>query len=567
MQQFFKEAIIQRMFPSRLVGTELVLASFFINILGFTLPLFVMQVLNRYVSHGIDGTLFTLAVGALVALGMEFSYKQLRLRIMGIICSHADQQVARNTFHDLVHIQGDTLLKLPNHKKQYLMQCVESIQSGLSANNLITIFDLPFAVLFVAVLWLLSQPIAIIVVCCITFTILLGTLENNLSKVLATKILHQKTEKQDVVNSVLNSDFDTLHIFKAQNYLSQLWQRIGDKFYPMQKLYQRHQGLIQNITQSLVGLQSVFVISVGALFVVRGELNVGALISCNILAQKALQPFMKMTQLSNYLSEVESGLSALGQLKSVPKIEDAGVQIPEMRGQIRFKDLGYQFDSDPSPLFEYFDVAIEPGSVVIIQGDNGAGKTTLLKLLAGVISPSRGQILIDGVDLRQLKPSFWSRQICYLPQELCFVSGSILDNIVSHVPDLPADSFSDLIQLSGLRSFLDKTKEGVATKITDNGHTLAMGIRRRIAIARAMASQGKIILFDEPTDGLDIHGQATVYALLNKKKQEGATIFIASHDPNIIKAANYVVNLNEKPTPKITKFSVKSQENAGNSND
>jgi ATP-binding cassette subfamily C protein LapB len=567
VQQFFKEAIIQRMFPSRLVGTELVLASFFINILGFTLPLFVMQVLNRYVSHGIDGTLFTLAVGALVALGMEFSYKQLRLRIMGIICSHADQQVARNTFHDLVHIQGDTLLKLPNHKKQYLMQCVESIQSGLSANNLITIFDLPFAVLFVAVLWLLSQPIAIIVVCCITFTILLGTLENNLSKVLATKILHQKTEKQDVVNSVLNSDFDTLHIFKAQNYLSQLWQRIGDKFYPMQKLYQRHQGLIQNITQSLVGLQSVFVISVGALFVVRGELNVGALISCNILAQKALQPFMKMTQLSNYLSEVESGLSALGQLKSVPKIEDAGVQIPEMRGQIRFKDLGYQFDSDPSPLFEYFDVAIEPGSVVIIQGDNGAGKTTLLKLLAGVISPSRGQILIDGVDLRQLKPSFWSRQICYLPQELCFVSGSILDNIVSHVPDLPADSFSDLIQLSGLRSFLDKTKEGVATKITDNGHTLAMGIRRRIAIARAMASQGKIILFDEPTDGLDIHGQATVYALLNKKKQEGATIFIASHDPNIIKAANYVVNLNEKPTPKITKFSVKSQENAGNSND
>lgn len=566
MQQLLIEALRQRMFPNRLVGIELLLASFFVSIFGFTLPLFVMQVLNRYVSHGIDGTLFTLAVGALLALSMEFSYKQLRLRIMGIICSHADQKIARTTFAELVHIKGDTLIKLPNHKKQYLMQCLDSIQSGLSPNNLIALLDLPFAVLFIVVLWILSQPVAIVVICCIVFTILLGTVDNNLAKSHAPKMLHQKTEKQDVVNSALNADFDTLHIFNAQGYLTNLWQKICDKFYPLNKLYQRHQGLIQNISQSLVGLQSVGVISVGAFLVVRGELNVGALISCNIIAQKALQPFMKMTQLNNALSEVESGLFALKQLKAVPKTEDSGAQIPEMRGNIRFKDLGYQYEGEPSPLFEYFNLSIEPGSIVIIQGDNGTGKTTLLKLLAGVISPTRGQVLVDDIDLRQLKPSFWSKQICYLPQELCFISGSILDNVASHVPKLSGEALSDLIVMSGLRPFLDKTKEGIATKMTDNGHALALGVRRRIAIARAMANQGQIILFDEPTDALDMPGQATVYALLNKKKLEGATIFIATHDPNIIKAANYVINLNEKPMPKIVTVNPMSQPGGGKQN-
>lgn len=563
MQQFLKDALMKRMFPNQFVAAELILASFFINLFGLTLPLFVMQVLNRYVSHGIDGTLFTLAVGALLALGMEFSYRQLRLRMLGIICSHADQQIARSTFSDLVHIKGDTLLKLPSHKKQYLIHCLESVQSGLSANNLIALYDLPFAVLFLLVLWILSQPIAIVVICCITFSILLGTVDNNLSKVHTPKLLHQKTEKQDVVHSVLNADFDTLHIFNAQNHLTNLWQKICDKFYPMNKLYQRHQGLIQNITQSLVGLQSVGVISVGAILVVQGDLNVGALIGCNILAQKALQPFMKMTQLNHDLSEVENGLAALKQLQSVPKTEDTGTQIADLRGNIRFKDLGYQYEGAPSPLFEYFDLDIERGSVVVIQGDNGSGKTTLLKLLAGVISPTRGQVLVDGIDVRQLKPSFWSKQICYLPQELCFMSGSILDNVISHVPGLPPEALSELIVMAGLRPFLDKTKEGIATKMTDNGHALAMGVRRRIAIARAMASNGKVILFDEPTDGLDMHGQAMVYTLLNKKKQEGATIFIATHDPNILKAANYVVNLNEKPTPKVSKITAVAQPGGG----
>ena len=189
--------------------------------------------------------------------------------------------------------------------------------------------------------------------------------------------------------------------------------------------------------------------------------------------------------------------------------------------------------------------------MVGIIGANGAGKTTLSKLVVGLLDPGRGQILADGVDTRQLAPEWWRRQVMYLPQEPSFLNGTYKENITMLNPEIEEARLNEIVRLSDLRRFLDSSATGMETMITDGGRSLPLGIRKRLAIARAMVGQGRLAVFDEPTEGLDVEGSEAVFQIMNILAKEGVTLLLVSRDPNIMKGFSTVVDLNSKPVPKI----------------
>ncbi|MBL4693115.1 MAG: ATP-binding cassette domain-containing protein, partial [Magnetovibrio sp.] len=201
--------------------------------------------------------------------------------------------------------------------------------------------------------------------------------------------------------------------------------------------------------------------------------------------------------------------------------------------------------------------------LVFVVGESGTGKTTLAKLLTGLMSPVRGQIFIDGLDLRQVVPQWWRKQVVYFPQEPTFLNASIEDNLRTLDPDMSSERLNDIINQAGLRTFIDETPEGMETLIVDNGRQLAVGIRRQLALARALTTDGRLVVFDEMFDGLDGDGRAAVNRVLNQFVQEGRTIFLMSHKASKDDAIHAVIDLNSKPKPRITTFSAAYPSGAG----
>ena len=286
---------------------------------------------------------------------------------------------------------------------------------------------------------------------------------------------------------------------------------------------------------------------------VHGHLDVGALIGANILGSRALQPVSRFAQMGESFAKARQALAQLREFMSLPQEVEAGSVKRTFSGDIEFRDVGFAFPGASGPLFESLSLRLPPGSTLVVSGGNGTGKTTLARLLTGIIEPSRGQILIDGLELRQTQPGWWRRQIIYLPQEPTFLNATVEENLSVLNPEITPEEMARAINAAGVRQFLDESPKGLGSVIAGNGQQLALGIRRRLALARALTTDGMVAIFDEPTEGMDMEGAAAIYRVMNDLHKRGRTIIAFSHDPNIVKGAQFFIDLNSKPIPRIGK--------------
>jgi ATP-binding cassette subfamily C protein LapB len=345
---------------------------------------------------------------------------------------------------------------------------------------------------------------------------------------------------------------DTLRAFNGKDYLRKFWRGETETMERLRKAVAGRQNLTQSLIQVAQGLMTVAVISFGAILVVKGKFDVGALIGANILAARALSPIARVAALVQEFAKAEQALEGLRELARLPQEKTQGAALAEYRGGLEFRDLGFAFAGQPVPLFESFSLKLEPGSILVVAGGNGSGKTTLARMIVGLVEPRRGQILADGVDLQQFVPEWWRKQVIYLPQEPKLLTGTLRDNIAMPRPDLDDAALNRLIVAAGLRKFIDQSPGGLDSPVVNNGEGMALGIRRRVALARALATGGRLAVFDEPTEGMDAEGSSHVYAVMNDLSRRGATVIAFSHDANILRGAQVVVNLDVKPTPAVS---------------
>jgi ATP-binding cassette subfamily C protein LapB len=250
------------------------------------------------------------------------------------------------------------------------------------------------------------------------------------------------------------------------------------------------------------------------------------------------------------LKQADESRKTLEELTGLPRENEKGVAIKDYTGRLSFHDVAFRYVGTSAPLFESLSLDLAPGRILVITGGNGTGKTTLIRLVTGLLECSRGDILADDINLKQITMYWWRRQFIYLPQEPHFLLASIRENI-SLGKEIDDSRFNQILHAAGLRQFLDKSAKGLEMILADP-EQIPPGIRKRIALARALVTDGQIILFDEPTVGLDGEGCRVIYELLNRSVQAGKTIIIGTNDPYIIKAAHIQLDLNHKPKPLMT---------------
>jgi len=532
------------------VTWELVGASVFANVLALASPLFVIQVLNRYVAHGVDATLWTLACGVVIAIGFEATFRQLRLKIAHALAQPFDRANADTVFGALTSARTEVLVQVPAGQRREMASAPDVIAQAYGAQNITAFLDVPFAVLFLFALLMLSAPLAGVALLFVLTVIGLAVLNQRAQQAPAAALQSATGRRQALLDSTL-SESDTVRAFTAAGWLRTRWTEALDGLEGITRRVTLSQGASQTANQSIQALMSTAIISVGGMLVVGGSLDVGLLIGANILAARALGPVMRISQLAGPLAKARASLEAIEKIKSWPRERADGSALGQYKGAIEFKDVGFAYQGQPTPLFESLSLRLEPGALFVVFGANGAGKTTLAKVMAGLLAPSRGQVLVDGVDLAQVAPEWWRRQLVYLPQEPGFMNATVRENILAFNPNLDEVGLNTVIRDAGLESFFATSQKGFDMELVGGGRNLPLGIRRRLALARALACDGRLVILDEPSEGLDGEGVQQMGRVINTLRQKGCTIIAMSHDPNIIKGAPQLLDLNAKPVPRL----------------
>lgn len=529
----------------------IIFASLIINILALASPLFVIQVLNRYIAHGVDATLATLAMGALFAVFMEFGFRQIRLNFAKTIAIKPDEEIAIQNYRLMTAIKLNTIEQVPAGLRRQFLASSDALERMVAAPNVATLMDLPFAALFIGVLFLLSPALALIATVFLIFVLLLGLVGMSAVSTATTKLFKEKTVGSQHTGSVLNAA-DEVYSFRARGFLLNRWQQHLRQAQELTRQIASRRGLIQSLNHGATAAMTIAIITLGAVMVVHGDLNVGVMIGANILASRALSTVSRFTALGENFARTKQSLDLLRKFREMPKEMMKGAALENYRGRIEFQDVSFIYPNKQRPLFESLSLAMPPGTFLLVKGANGSGKSTFCRMMLGLLEPQRGNILVDGVDLLQIVPNWWRSQICYLPQGSKFLNATIRENLSTLNPEIDEAGLNKVLETTGLKSFIAESSSGVDLRLNDNGRELSAGIRRRLALARALTGDGKLVVFDEPTEALDAEGCKTVRKILNQLRKDGKTIIVVSEDPQIVNLAHITLDLNAKPVPRIT---------------
>ena len=534
--------------PGRTLG--LVIISFIANILALASSVFVMLVLGRYVTYGVDATLFTLVGGVIIAVIMEFSFRQLRLRMVRNSNASAEAELAIGAFGTLITCRPEALNNQTAKSRPQLLRDLETVSSAFNASNICTVLDVPFALLFIAALFMLNTVLGVIATMFVILVLLFRFVGQMIQKQQAQTLQEATARSAMLFGDVIRSP-DTARVFDLNGWLIKTWTDATIKMNTARSKIVQSNGAIEISIASIQILLGVVIIAVGATFVVAGELDVGALIGANILAARALAPVSRLSQLSPLFGRAGVALAELRAMATLNTEEGLNSPANAYSGQLELRDISFTHDNSPAPLFESLNLSIPAGGFLLIKGANGAGKTTLIRLILGLLVPGRGQILADGVNVRQLSAQWWREHSSYMPQEPYFFDASIRSNLQNANPSVSEKQLTAILENSGLKQYIQENALGIDMQLTAGGTNLALGIRKRLALARAMVNDAPIVFFDAPTEGLDTDGRARVHAALDWLSKQGRTVIVASDDRNIVSRADIVLDLDRKPVPAV----------------
>ncbi len=529
---------------------ELLGATFFIHLLGLAGTLFVILVFNNYLPYGVNATLVTLAIGAVIASLAEAAFRTVRQRMAVALFALPLVNIAKGVYGALTRARQSALAHLSPARRHEALRGLDTLEQLASPATVGALLDAPFALIALVALFLISPWLCLIALIALALAWLTVVAGRPRLRRLAREIAESDASARALAATAIEQT-DTVRAFNAQTRLGTAWEQVRGRWLQGRSASADASAATQTMTGTLSAWQGTAIIGVGALSATTGDLSAGALIGANILAARALAPMLRLASLAELFARAELAEQQISELLKLPREAESGAELREYVGSLELADLSLAYPGMAGPLFEHLSVRLPAGAALGVIGGNGSGKTTLARLICGLIEPNRGQVLIDGTDIRQMNPAWWRRQVSYLPQEPAFVEASVLDNLRMANPDLDDDRLNEIVRAAGLRGWLDNTPKGMETLLSEGGRTLAVGVRKRLALARALATGGRLAIFDEPTDALDDEGRLAAYAVMNTLRDQGVTLVVLTHDRHILRGVDWVLDLRVKPVPRL----------------
>lgn len=529
----------------RLTGSmvDIVLASIFINLLGLALPIVILQVYDRIVPNAATGTLALLLSGLSIALLFETLLRLAR--------SFISAWVGARFEHIVGGIAMERLLKasLPEFERDgsgvhlERLEGLNILKEFYSGQALIALFDLPFAVLFLGIVWYLAGPLVLVSLALI-LTFGIGALITGRQLRRAVSARSRADEHRfNFIIEILGG----IHTVKAMAMEPQMLRR----YERLQEASAENDFQVTARSAAAMGIGAIFsylslfaTAGIGSIFVIDGDLTIGGLSACTLLTGRAIQPLQRVMGLWTRFQTVHLARERLRHVFAL-EVERASdlPDLPEdLEPRLTLAGVGFRYGENLPEILTGIDLEVAKGEAIGISGGNASGKTTLLHVIMGILAPTTGEVRMGGHDFKEFNPQSIYRKIAYLPQQGVLFNGTILDNITMFRPEL-IHSAVDVARLLGLDEIVSRMPFGYDTVVGDGAHDfLPQGIRQRLAIARALAPKPHLILFDEANMAIDSEGDRRLRDLLEQLKGR-CTMVLVTRRPSLLKLADTVYEI------------------------
>jgi ATP-binding cassette subfamily C protein LapB len=285
------------------------------------------------------------------------------------------------------------------------------------------------------------------------------------------------------------------------------------------------------------------IVVAGAWAAMNGHMTMGAVIACSILGGRVLTPIITMPNLLVQHAHARAAIEGLERLYQL-KVDNQDVQRPltpdTIEGRFDLQEVVFAYGNNPPSLsVQHLDIA--PGQKIAVVGPIGSGKSTLLRLLTGMYLPTRGKILLDGLDLASIHRQVVTENVGYLQQDHRLFQGSIRENLLIGLPDPGDQAILDAMKRTGMDRFVSAHPLGLERMISEGGQGLSGGQKQLLAFTRIVLTDPKIMLLDEPTASMDDEQEQRCLAVLAQEAAKGKTIVVVTHKPNILPLVDRVI--------------------------
>jgi len=524
----------------RLFG-EVLVVSIFLQLFALVTPLFFQVVMDKVLVHHGLTTLDVLVVGLIVIVLFESVLTTLRTYIFSHTTSRIDVELGARLFRHLISLPlayfgarrvGDSVARVRE---------LENIRSFLTGNSLTLVLDVAFSVVFIGVMFVYSVPLTLIVLVSLPLYVAISLALMPVLRARLNEKFARGAENQallvEAVSGIQTVKANALEPAMARRWDNQLASYVSASFKTQTLASYGHEGI--NVVGKLVGAATLWY---GARLVIEGQLSVGQFVAFNMFAQRVAQPIMRIAQLWTDFQQTGISMARLGDILNtrteVPPA--AAAQLPPLKGRIQFDAVTFRYRPEAPPVLHALTLNVAAGEVLGVVGRSGSGKSTLTKLVQRLYTPEQGRVLVDGIDISLIDAAQLRRQIGVVLQENLLFNRSVRENIAITDPAAPLEAVMLVAQLAGAHEFISELPEGYDTIVGEQGASLSGGQRQRIAIARALFTNPRILIFDEATSALDYESEAILQRNMSAICK-GRTVIVIAHRLSSVRAANRIV--------------------------
>ncbi|WP_281214002.1 type I secretion system permease/ATPase [Shewanella insulae] len=535
--------LIQTLKDSAPIYRDALIASVLVNLFALVSPLFIMNVYDKVVPNLAFESLWVLAIGAGIAYIFDLVMRQLRAYLIDVAGKKVDIIVSSRLFAKAIGIPLEKRSPSIGGMARQLGE-FDSIREILTSATITTLVDLPFALFFMLIIYIVAGDLAIIPV--IGGCIIIGytlLMQPRLKAAIEESNKFSSLKHGHLIESL--ASIESIKSSGAEGLVQKSWQQMIGHTANWQLKVKKISTSVTNVANFTVQLSVVCVVILGVYRVADNDISMGGIIAAVILSSRAISP---MAQLAGLMTRGNHTASALRQLDQIMTQEDEFenkghlVSKHRLKGQINADHVSFNYPGSERPVLHPMSLSIAPGERIAIIGRNGSGKSTLAKLLVGLYQPTKGSLRYDGLDSAQIHPTDLRRNFGYLPQDITLFHGTIRDNILFGTRQVTEHQLIRAVQLSGVNQFTDIETEGLDQQVGEGGQSLSRGQRQTIALARATLNDPPVLLMDEPTASLDARAEKQfIRAMRNVSKER--TLLLITHKMHLLNLVDRILVL------------------------
>ncbi len=510
---------------------EIGLSSLIVNAFTLATPIFSMLIYDKVIGNNITQTLWALAIGMILFALLDFILRAIRAYYVEQIAIRSDIALDEVLVSRL--LVGDIGKVPPVGATLAAYRELAGAREFLSAQSIMVVADLPFTIIFLIALMVVGGPIVL-------SPLIIGVGIVLLQALLAqpAKDYQKLTRNAEAIKLGQLNELVTIAEVFASTKLGKVfrlrWQGISEQQSVAHGKSRFWSSLGSAVAISSSTLVYVVTMVAGVLLIEAQSMTVGALVAASMLSSRALANISMAVNLFTkfrHLQQANASLSKLVDLQAESQKREMPPAPVERRMFVR--GLNHRFRKEGLPALESATFGIEPGERIGIVGRPGSGKTTLVRALAGVIHPSAGDVLIDGIPVNTYLPEERADWMVYKAQEPMLFAGTLEENVRAGNRTATAEAVMQALAGAGLREAIRTGELSLAHEIAPYGTNLSGGQRQAIALARALLSEAKLVILDEPTSGFDIPTEQAVAQYLQIWSQ-GKTLILATHSPVLL---------------------------------